>query len=99
MGLVVFSLLLLCGAAFADLSSEYKKKTMLDSNFMLYWTHDADKGMMNISVEVKKTGWVAFGFTDAMSSSMKDYDVCIGYVAGGNKILKVRSKHKLRRQT
>ena len=89
MALAIFSLLLLCGTAFGDLSSEYKSKSSINSNFMVYWTHNSSSDMMHIATEVKATGWVAFGFTEAKSSNMKNYDVCIGYVSGATKVLKV----------
>ena len=56
---------------------------------MVYWTHNSSSDMMHIATEVKATGWVAFGFTEAKSSNMKNYDVCIGYVSGATKVLEV----------
>ena len=89
MALAIFSLLMLCGMACGDLSSEYKNKSSINSNFMVYWTHNSSSDMMHIAAEVKATGWVAFGFTEAKSFFMRNYDACIGYVSGGTKVLKV----------
>ena len=88
---VVLSLLLFCGTSFADLSAEYDSKATLDgdSKYNVYWTHNATSNMMYIAVEVKATGWVALAFTKEKSSSMKDYDACLGYVTGGTKELNV----------
>ena len=94
MGLTLLSLLLLCGTSFADLSSEYKNKASLTGDYMLYWTHNATSNMMQIAVEVKATGWVALAFTKEKSSSMKDYDACLGYVKGSTKDLKVSRRRK-----
>ena len=77
MVLAIFAFLLLCGTALADLSSEYKNKSSINNNFMVYWTHNASTDMMHIAVEVKTVAWVSLAFTEAKSSSMKDYDACI----------------------
>ena len=77
MGLAIFSLLLLCGTALADLSSDYKNKSSINNNFMVYWTHNSSTDMMYIAVEVKAVGWVSLAFTEEKSGNMKDYDACI----------------------
>lgn len=89
MKLTILSLLLLCRTAFADLSSEYKNNADLTDGYKLYWTHNSTSNMMRIAVEVKATGWVALAFTKEKSSSMKDYDACLGSVSGSTKVLKV----------
>lgn len=91
MELILPSLLLLCATSFADLSTEYKNKATLDgdSKYKVYWTHNDTLNMMYIAVEVQATGWVALAFTKEKSSSMKDYDTCLGYVSGDSKVLRV----------
>ena len=90
---VVLSLLLFCGTSFANLSAEYDSKATLDgdSKYTVYWTHNATTDIMYIALEVKASGWVALAFTKEKSSSMKDYDACLGSVAGSTKMLKVRA--------
>lgn len=89
----MLSLLLFCGTSFADLSAEYDSMATLDgdSKYTVYWTHNATSDMMYIALEVKATGWVALAFTKEKSSNMKDYDACLGYVAGSTKVLNVSS--------
>ncbi|PFX33984.1 uncharacterized protein LOC111332266 [Stylophora pistillata] len=86
--LQVFSLLLLYMGSLANLSAEYSNTASLDgNNFKVYWTHNATSNMMYIALEVKATGWVTLAFAKEKSSSMKDYDACLGYVSGGTKVL------------
>lgn len=97
MKLQVFSLLLLFAGSLADLSAEYNKSASLDgNNFNIYWTHNATSNMMYIALEVKAKGWVTLAFAKEKSSSMKDYDACLGYVSAETKVLNdyMTSGHK-----
>ena len=90
MELQILFILLLCASSLADLSAEYKNKDTLDGdNYKVYWTHNSTSNMMYIALEVKATGWAALAFAKEKSSSMKNYDACIGYVSGETKMMKV----------
>ncbi|KAJ7373447.1 DBH-like monooxygenase protein 1 [Desmophyllum pertusum] len=90
MALTILSVLLLCATSFADLSKKYSNNAMLESgsSYKVYWTHNATSNMMYIALEVKATGWVALAFAKEKSTSMKEYDACLGSVDGNTKVLK-----------
>lgn len=98
MTLTILSVLLLCATSFADLSKKYSNNAMLESgsSYKVYWTHNATSNMMYIALEVRATGWVALAFAKEKSTSMKNYDACLGSVDGNTKVLKVSQSRRER---
>ncbi|PFX11894.1 DBH-like monooxygenase protein 1 [Stylophora pistillata] len=54
-----------------------------DGNYNVSWMYNSSMDTIHFTVEVRATGWIAFGVVTAAPTGMMGYDVAIGKVEGG----------------
>lgn len=65
-----------------------------NGNFVANWTYNSDTDKIKFQVEVKKAGWVGFGFATKAPNAMKDYDVVVATDSAGSPQTLVVSKSR-----
>ena len=54
-----------------------------DGNYNVSWMYNSSMDTIHFTVEVRATGWIAFGVATTAPNDMMGYDVAIGKVEGG----------------
>ena len=54
-----------------------------NGNYNVSWTFNSSMDTIHFMVEVRATGWIAFGVATLAPTKMVGYDVAIGGVQGG----------------
>ncbi|XP_022802431.1 uncharacterized protein LOC111339954 isoform X1 [Stylophora pistillata] len=54
-----------------------------DGNYNVSWMYNSSMDTIHFTVEVRATGWIAFGVATTAPTGMMGYDVAIGKVEGG----------------
>ena len=60
-----------------------------NGNYKVSWIYNSSMDTLHFTVEVKATGWIAFGFSTKFPMGMMGYDVAIGTVKNGVGTLEV----------
>ena len=93
---VIFCLMLFVSLSYG---TEYSETVALHNRYKAHWKFDNETAMFYFKVEVKATGWIAFGVSRLLfppstslqwnRHSMEKYDIIVGGISNGTAYYKV----------